>query len=413
MPKIRFPAFLVVILLLLPLVTPLAVRAQNLDTVESPQWWDLLEMTPLFEEPTEPGGAPADWSVVGGDATYQWKKDPAAREGTSGYQLHGSGRAYRNAFLTSPRDYGDFLLEVEVRIDAGGNSGIQVRSRERNAHLVGYQIEIDSSPRRWSGGLYDEARRGWLASLEDNADAREAFAVGKWNTYRILCVGPRIRTWINGVPAVDHLDFMDLSGRIGFQVHSGRCDVYWRNARIADLGVREWRPLISPGRESGYQATPPNGLRPVEGGFEVAQDGVVVALDESLPGGISVLAIRGFVESGTMGLELGDQEDPSRSSYVLRVPAPFGEAGPGRPGLLQVVQDIDGTTAIVSGSTLVPGPPALDDPLPVEISFTPGSVARLVSVDVLPPTEAETIALRKARTKAEKRGSKSAPAQSP
>ena len=176
MAKITLTAFLLVLL------TPFTARAQSLDSVEAPGWWQFLEMKPLFDEPIEVGTAPTGWPVVGGAATYTWKKDPEPREGTAGHLLHGSGRTFRNAFLTSPRDYGDFLLEVEVRIEAGGNSGIQVRSHDRNNHLVGYQVEIDSSPRKWSGGLYDEGRRGWLASLEDNINAREAFAVGKWNT---------------------------------------------------------------------------------------------------------------------------------------------------------------------------------------------------------------------------------------
>ena len=395
------------ILLLVLLGGPHTIHAQSLDTVEAPGWWRFLEMTPLFEEPVEPGTAPAGWSIVGGAATYAWKKDPEAREGTNGFLLHGSGRAFRNAFLTSPRKYGDFLLEVEVKIEAGGNSGIQVRSHDRNNHLVGYQIEIDSSARSWSGGLYDEARRGWLASLEDNVDAREAFAVGKWNTYRILCIGPRIRTWINGVPAVDHLDFMDLSGHIGFQVHSGKCDVYWRNARIADLGIRKWTSLIEPGDDSGYSVSPADGLRPTADGFEVSADGATITLDTPLPGGISILAIKGFLESGTLGLELGNQDDPDRTSYILRVPAPFGDGK--EPGLLQVVQDEDGTTAIVSGATLVPGPPALDGPLPIELSFTPGNIGRLVSVELLPPTEAELVALKKAEEAEARRTQPDAP----
>ncbi len=49
------------------------------------------------------------------------------------------------------------------------NSGIQIRSESthdyNNGRVHGYQVEIDPSARAWSGGIYDEARRGWLYPL--------------------------------------------------------------------------------------------------------------------------------------------------------------------------------------------------------------------------------------------------------
>jgi hypothetical protein len=50
------------------------------------------------------------------------------------------------------------------------NSGIQIRSLSKpefnNGRVHGYQVEIDPSDRGWSGGIYDEARRGWLYQNE-------------------------------------------------------------------------------------------------------------------------------------------------------------------------------------------------------------------------------------------------------
>ena len=77
-----------------------------------------------------------------------------------------------NSFLSTEKDYGDFLLELELFVDTSMNSGIQIRSLSlpeyRNGRVHGYQIEIDPSKRAWSGGIYDEARRGWLYPLELN-----------------------------------------------------------------------------------------------------------------------------------------------------------------------------------------------------------------------------------------------------
>lgn len=380
-------------------VSPIT-QAQDLSTVESAPWWDFLDMKPLFTNIDSADGNTEGWSVIGGRASYEWKRDPSSGNLDGGWMLHGSGRAARNAFLTSQRDFGDFMLEVDVKIDAGaGNSGIQIRSHEKNRHLVGYQIEIDSSPRSWSGGLYDEARRGWLASLEDNVDAREAFAPGEWNTYRILCIGPRIQTWINGVPAVDHLDFADLSGRIGFQVHSGQCDVFWRNARIADLGMRTWKTVMDArshqGEDHRYDIDPPEAASVKGDVIVISPDGATIRFDERLPEAVSVLAVKAIMKSGTMGLKLGDQTVAGQASYRLRVPSPMGR--PGEPGLVQVVQGPDGTMVIIDGAPLVPGPPSLQGSLPITLEFSEDVDAQVVSVALLPPTTGEIEAMAAAR----------------
>ena len=171
--------------------------------------------------------------------------------------LTGSGADTRNAFLVSPRNYGDFVLDLELRIDEG-NSGIQVRSQVReedgSGSMVGYQVEIDPSPRAWSGGIYDEGRRGWLFDLKDNEAARDAFKAGEWNRYVIECRGPWFRTWVNGVPAANGVDIMDEDGRIAFQVHSGRTTVQWRRVMIAELPPPKVVRMFDGGAMHGWSA---------------------------------------------------------------------------------------------------------------------------------------------------------------
>lgn len=153
-----------------------------------------------------------------------------------------------NSFLTTEKNYGDFILELEVWVDNRLNSGIQIRSESkpdyRDGRVHGYQVEIDPSDRAWSGGIYDEARRGWLYPLDLNETARKAFKKGEWNKYRIEAVGPVIRTFINGVPAAYLIDDMTLEGFICLQVHSinkpeqDGTQVKWRNIRIKTAGVK-------------------------------------------------------------------------------------------------------------------------------------------------------------------------------
>ena len=172
-----------------------------------------------------------------------WSRVGDAEFGRSGDDLYGHfGPMQRQSFLVSERVLGDFVFEVDVRFDSPGNSGLQVRSHVRDGRLEGYQLEVDPSERAWSGGLYEESGRGWLDDLEGDEVARSAFRPTDWNRYRIECVGPRIRAWVNGIETCDHLDAADLTGSLAFQVHGGDDDIAmrWRNARVIDLGRHVW-----------------------------------------------------------------------------------------------------------------------------------------------------------------------------
>ncbi len=156
-----------------------------------------------------------------------------------------------NTFLVTQKNYGDFILEFEFKVDNSLNSGVQFRSESRkdynNGRVHGYQYEIDPSARGWSGGVYDEARRGWLYPLEKNPSAQTAFKKDVWNKARIEAIGSSIRTWLNGVPCVDLWDDMTLEGFIALQVHSigNEADagktVSWKNIRICTTELEKYR----------------------------------------------------------------------------------------------------------------------------------------------------------------------------
>lgn len=147
-----------------------------------------------------------------------------------------------NSFLCTEKMYTDFVVELEFLAEPGMNSGIQIRSRSfehfKDHRVHGYQVEIDTSDRAWSGGIYDEARRGWLYPLKDKPEAQKAFKQNQWNHYRIEANGDRIRTWVNGVPAADLQDDMTSTGFIALQVHASKeagKRIKWRNIRIQDV----------------------------------------------------------------------------------------------------------------------------------------------------------------------------------
>ncbi len=153
-----------------------------------------------------------------------------------------------NGFLRTKKLYRDFIFTCEVKFDVLGNSGIQFRSlqREKDGRVFGYQCEVDHSERRYSGGIYDEARRGWLYPLWGamHEKARGAFKYGEWNRFTIQARGRRLQTWVNGVPCSD---FTDTDGKaftpegfIALQVHGGpKGQIRWRHLRIKSIDASE------------------------------------------------------------------------------------------------------------------------------------------------------------------------------
>lgn len=189
---------------------------------------DTTPWTPLFDGETLNG-----WTQLGGEANYAVRDNAIV-----GTTVHNTP----NSFMTTEKMYGDFILELDYKVDSSMNSGIQIRSNSlphyRDGRVHGYQIEIDPSDRAWSAGIYDEARRGWLYNLEENPAAQQAFKQNDWNHYRIEALGDTLKTWINGVPAAHLVDDKTGSGFIALQVHSIGDDategteIIWKNINI-------------------------------------------------------------------------------------------------------------------------------------------------------------------------------------
>jgi hypothetical protein len=147
-----------------------------------------------------------------------------------------------NSFLVTEKDYGDFILELDLKVADAMNSGVQFRSLSKadfkDGRVHGYQMEVDPTDREWSGGIYDEARRDWLYIPNINPSGKKAFKKGDWNKYRIEAIGSTIRTWINGIPVSYLVDDMTASGFIALQVHAIYADmkpgmqIMWKNIRI-------------------------------------------------------------------------------------------------------------------------------------------------------------------------------------
>ena len=183
------------------------------------------------------------WSVKGGDAKY------AVEDGTIVGTVNDTNR---NTFLCSEKEYENFIFKVEFKFDQNFNSGIQFRSKARpdgdQQVVYGYQCEME--PAGMTGAIYDEARRNrWLdiVTNEFTEKTKKAYKQGEWNELEIQCVGPSIRTWLNGQPISNFFDVESDGGFFGLQVHAANSpgQVRWRNIRVKELPSTPWIPMYA------------------------------------------------------------------------------------------------------------------------------------------------------------------------
>lgn len=180
------------------------------------------------------------WVQKNGTATYRVEDGAIVGRTTEGSP---------NSFLCTEKEYCDFELEFDVKVDDALNSGVQIRSKTKGSptgRVYGPQVEIEASGPNGAeaGYVYGEATgRGWLTP-KDRLKPHKVFKDGEWNHYRVVAKGPRIQTWINGKQIEDLTDEEIYKthpcGFIGLQVHAvkkgtGPYEVRWRNIRIKVL----------------------------------------------------------------------------------------------------------------------------------------------------------------------------------
>ncbi len=191
----------------------------------------LHAQTPLFD-----GKTLAGWEIRKGEENW-WRVENGMITGGSLTE-----KTPYNSFLASTKSYQNYELTLSLKLTKGEgfmNSGVQIRSTRvpTNSEMSGYQVDAGIN---WWGKLYDESRRNRVVGEPVDAAAIKAAAKDwEWNEYRILCEGKRIRSWINGVPALDYTETdatIAQSGLIGFQVHAGgKLLVQFKNIMITEL----------------------------------------------------------------------------------------------------------------------------------------------------------------------------------
>jgi Domain of Unknown Function (DUF1080) len=147
--------------------------------------------------------------------------------------------ANKYGYLTTDKTYKDFDLRLKFKGEAEGNSGVFLRSKilginpEHGPDIEGMQVEVDPSPGKHTGGLYESGGRGWVAM--PSAEGEQALKSGAWNDLEVSVRGPHIVTHLNGVRVVDFTDstpkFTD--GVIALQIHTGGgVKVRWKDIYV-------------------------------------------------------------------------------------------------------------------------------------------------------------------------------------
>ena len=150
--------------------------------------------------------------------------------------------------ICTDRDYTDFELMVDWKIEKNGDSGIYLRGSP--------QVQI-WDPSQWpegSGGLYNNQKNRGKPLL------RADRSVGEWNSFRIRMTGERVSVWLNGVMVVDSVvleNYWDRSvpifpsGQIELQSHNS--PLYFRNIFIREIPPQ--RPLAKGSLFNGVDLT--------------------------------------------------------------------------------------------------------------------------------------------------------------
>lgn len=173
------------------------------------------------------------------------------RNGTATYRVEDgcivgkTAEGSPNSFLCTVKEYGDFELKFEVKVDDALNSGVQIRSKTKgdtkDGRVHGPQVEIATNGT--AGFIYGEGlTTGWLSENRDDPKAKAAFKKGEWNQYLVRAQGKSIKTWVNGVPVADLVEEKTgmKTGFIALQVHgikkgTGPYEVRWRNITLKEL----------------------------------------------------------------------------------------------------------------------------------------------------------------------------------
>lgn len=167
----------------------------------------------------------------------------------SGWTIHGTEKWYvengelvcesgpdkQYGYLSTTKPYDNFILDLEFKLEANGNSGVFFRSGIEGTKISGWQVEV-APPGSHTGGIYESYGREWL--IKPKPENESVLKASDWNKMRIQAIGDKVTTWLNGTEMVNITDEKIGKGKgfIALQIHDGGgIKVRWKNIFIKAL----------------------------------------------------------------------------------------------------------------------------------------------------------------------------------
>jgi hypothetical protein len=179
----------------------------------------------------------AGW-VQRGDAATVWRADGDSIVGAA------DARAIGHGFLSTAAEYGDFVLDLDFKVDPRFRAGVQIRSLSYPEYYGGvvHGDQVVIAPNATTGGIMEEAGRHWLYDLKGNEAIGKAYRRDGWNHLTIVAVGDTIKTWLNGVEGANLRDTKTPIGFIALEVNRGNgpqpLEARFKNLRLLSLDQR-------------------------------------------------------------------------------------------------------------------------------------------------------------------------------
>ena len=146
-----------------------------------------------------------------------------------------SGPEKKYGYLGTENFYKDFVLSLDFKQEANGNSGVFFRSTVVGTKVSGWQVEV-APPGLHTGGIYESYGRGWLIKPDEGKDS--SLKMGSWNNLKVKVYQDTVTTWLNGKMMISLSDqkIGKANGRIALQIHDGGgIKVKWKNIKIQEL----------------------------------------------------------------------------------------------------------------------------------------------------------------------------------
>ena len=146
-----------------------------------------------------------------------------------------SGPEKKYGYLGTENFYKNFVLSLDFKQEANGNSGVFFRSTVVGTKVSGWQVEV-APPGLHTGGIYESYGRGWLIQPDEGKDS--SLKMGNWNNLKVKVYQDTVTTWLNGKMMISLSDqkIGKANGRIALQIHDGGgIKVKWKNIKIQEL----------------------------------------------------------------------------------------------------------------------------------------------------------------------------------